>query len=95
MQDQEVILAFSPLLLRKLASYPRQNSLAWGLREMGRLEKTLFTLEWLQSVELCWRVQIGLNKGEARNALPVRCSSIGTDEWRTARLRNNNDARKD
>ncbi len=40
------------LLLRKLASYPRQNGLAWALREVGRLEKTLFTLEWLQSVEL-------------------------------------------
>jgi TnpA family transposase len=38
------------LLLRKLASYPRQNGLAWALREVGRLEKTLFTLEWLQSV---------------------------------------------
>src|SRR5438128_2442667 len=57
------------LLLRKLASYPRQNGLAWALREVGRLEKTLFTLEWLQSVELRRRVQVGLNKGEARNAL--------------------------
>ncbi len=27
------------------------------------------TLEWFQSVELRRRVQIGLNKGEARNAL--------------------------
>lgn len=44
------------LLLRKLASYPRQNGLAWALREVGRLEKTLFTLEWLQSVELRRRV---------------------------------------
>lgn len=57
------------LLLRKLASYPRQNGVAWALREVGRIEKTLFTLEWLQSVELRRRVQVGLNKGEARNAL--------------------------
>ncbi len=57
------------LILRKLASYPRQNGLAWALREVGRLEKTLFTLEWLQSLELRRRVQVGLNKGEARNAL--------------------------
>ena len=57
------------LMLRKLASYPRQNGLAWALREVGRIEKTLFTLEWFQSVELRRRVQIGLNKGEARNAL--------------------------
>jgi TnpA family transposase len=44
------------LMLRKLASYPRQNGLAWALREVGRIEKTLFTLEWLQSVELRRRV---------------------------------------
>jgi TnpA family transposase len=39
------------------------------LRDLGRIEKTLFTLEWFQSVELRRRVQVGLNKGEARNAL--------------------------
>jgi hypothetical protein len=49
--------------------YPRQNGLAVALRELGRIERTLFTLEWLQSVELRRRVQVGLNKGEAKNAL--------------------------
>lgn len=57
------------LILRKLSAYPRQNGLAWGLREVGRLERTLFELDWLQSPELRRRVQVGLNKGEARNAL--------------------------
>ena len=57
------------LILRKLGSYPRQNGLALALREFGRLERTLFMLEWIQSPELRRRVQIGLNKGEARNAL--------------------------
>jgi len=57
------------LILGKLASYPRQNGLAWALREVGRIEKSLFALEWLQSPELRRRVQVGLNKGEARNAL--------------------------
>ncbi len=57
------------LMLRKLGSYPRQNGLAVALRELGRLERTLFTLDWLQNVELRRRVQIGLNKGEAKNAL--------------------------
>jgi len=33
------------LILRQLASYPRQNGLAAALRELGRLERTLFTLE--------------------------------------------------
>ena len=57
------------LMLRKLGSYPRQNGLAVALRELGRIERTLFTLDWLQNVELRRRVQIGLNKGEAKNAL--------------------------
>jgi TnpA family transposase len=57
------------LMLRKLGSYPRQNGLAVALREVGRIERSLFTLDWLQHVELRRRVQAGLNKGEARNAL--------------------------
>ena len=57
------------LILRKLGSYPRQNGLALALREVGRIERTLFILDWLQHKELRRRVQAGLNKGEARNAL--------------------------
>ena len=55
--------------ISKLGSYPRQNGLAVALRELGRIERTLFVLDWLQSVELRRRVQVGLNKGESRNAL--------------------------
>ena len=43
--------------------------LAVALRELGRIERTLFILSWLQSVDLRRRVHAGLNKGEARNAL--------------------------
>lgn len=57
------------LMLRKLGSYPRQNGLAVALRELGRIERTLFILDWLQSVEPRRRVNTGLNKGEALNAL--------------------------
>ncbi len=57
------------LMIRKLGSFPRQNGLAIALRELGRIERTLFILDWLQSVELRRRVHAGLNKGEARNAL--------------------------
>lgn len=57
------------LMLRKLAAYPRQNRLALALRELGRLERTLFILNWMQQSELRARVQAGLNKGESRNAL--------------------------
>ncbi len=57
------------LMLRKLGSYPRQNGLAVALREIGRIERTLFMLDWMQHIELRRRVQVGLNKGEAKNAL--------------------------
>jgi TnpA family transposase len=56
-------------MLRRLAAYPRQNGLAVALREIGRVERSLFTLEWLRSGELRRRANAGLNKGEARNAL--------------------------
>jgi TnpA family transposase len=57
------------LILRKIGSYPRQNGLAVALKELGKIERTLFTLDWLQDVELRRRVTAGLNKGEAKNAL--------------------------
>lgn len=57
------------LMLSKLASYPRQNGLALALRELGRVQRTLFTLEWLRDPELRRRVLAGLNKGEALHAL--------------------------
>ena len=57
------------VILRKLAAYPRQNGLAHALRELGKLERTLFTLDWLQDSELRRRSHVGLNKGEQQNAL--------------------------
>jgi TnpA family transposase len=57
------------LMLRKLASYPRQNSLALALRELGRIERTLFTLDWVRDPALRQQVTAGLNKGEAKNTL--------------------------
>src|SRR5262249_15356590 len=57
------------LILRKLASYPRQNGLALALREIGRIERTIFALDWLLDPRLRQRVTAGLNKGEAKNTL--------------------------
>lgn len=57
------------LMLRKLASYPRQNGLALALREIGRIERTIFALDWLLDPRLRQRVTAGLNKGEAKNTL--------------------------
>ena len=40
------------LIMRQLAAYPRQNGVAAALRELGRLERTLFTLDWIEDPEL-------------------------------------------
>ena len=56
-------------LLKKFAAYPRQHELALALREIGRIERTLFIIDWLLDADMQRRVQIGLNKGEAHHAL--------------------------
>ena len=56
-------------MLRKLASYPRQNDLAVALRELGRVERSIFLIDWMLDEGLRRRAQIGLNKGEAHHAL--------------------------
>ncbi len=57
------------LILRKLSAYRQQNSLAAALREVGRIERTLFTLRWFEDPALRRTVTAELNKGEARNSL--------------------------
>ena len=56
-------------LLRKLASYPRLHGLGLALREIRRIERTVFIIDWLLDAELWHRAQIGLNEGEAHHAL--------------------------
>lgn len=50
-------------------AYRRQNKLDLALPELGRIERTLFTLDWLEPPNLRRARQAGLNKGEARHAL--------------------------
>ena len=71
-------------LLRKFAAYPRQHELAVTLREIGRVERTLFIrtlfirtlcirtlciVDWLLDADMQRRANTGLNKGEAHHAL--------------------------
>ncbi len=63
---------------RRGGSYPRQNGLALALRELGRLERSIFMLDWLRDIDLRRRTQAGLNKGEARNALARASSSTNS-----------------
>lgn len=55
------------LIMGKIGSYSRQNALATALREMGRIEKTIFILDYITNESLRRRIQRGLNKGEAMN----------------------------
>ncbi len=73
-------------LLKKFASYPRQHELALALREIGKVERTLFIVEWLLDADMQRRAQIGLNKGEAHHALKnaLRIGRQGEIRDRTA-----------
>ena len=66
--------------------YPRQHELAVALREIGRVERTLFIIEWLLDADMQRRAQVGLNKGEAHHALKnaLRIGRQGEIRDRTA-----------
>jgi TnpA family transposase len=36
---------------------------------MGRIEKTIFILDYISNEALRWRIQRGLNKGESMNSI--------------------------
>jgi TnpA family transposase len=38
------------VMLKKLSAFKRQNRLDLALQEIGRIERTLFTLDWLETV---------------------------------------------
>lgn len=56
-------------ILRKLGAYRQQNRLYLALGEIGRIERTLFMLDWIENVNLRMECHAGLNKGEARHSL--------------------------
>ena len=56
-------------MLKRLSAFQRQNQLDLALQELGRVERTLFMLDWLESPDLRQRCQAGLNKSEQRHVL--------------------------
>ncbi|WP_419902887.1 Tn3 family transposase [Kiloniella sp.] len=56
-------------MLKKLGAYRQQNRLYLALSEIGRIERTLFMLDWMENPKLRMECQGGLNKGEARHSL--------------------------
>lgn len=57
------------VMLRKLAAYERQNQLDVALQGIGKIERTLFMLDWLENPELRRRCHAGLNNSEQRHVL--------------------------
>lgn len=47
-------------MLKRLAVFQRQNQLDLALQELGRIERTLFMLDWLESPDLRQRCHAGL-----------------------------------
>ena len=72
------------LIMRQLASYPRQNGVAAALRELGRLERTLFTLDWLEDPELRRQTSQSSIRANHATALRAPSSSIGSGKFATA-----------
>ena len=56
-------------MLRKLSAYERQNQVDVALQEIGKVERTLFMLDWLENPALRRRCNAGLNKSEQRHFL--------------------------
>ena len=73
-------------LLRKFASYPRQHDLATALREIGRVERTLFIIDWVLDPDMRRRAHIGLNNAASSPApsRPGRCT-CSSSPWATRR----------
>ena len=77
----------SSAMLKKLSAYPRQNGLAKAVREIGRIERTLFTLVmWNMAVKRKTKVERRFRAGSdqresgyrrgSRAACPVRADPV-------------------
>lgn len=75
------------LILRKLGAYPRQNGLAVALRELGRIERTLFMLTWLQDPALRRRSPRVGTRAKLVTHSRGRSFSIGLEKYETVPLR--------
>jgi TnpA family transposase len=56
-------------ILRRLGGTPRQSAMSLAMREIGRIERTLQSIRWIEDPNLRRGTTEELNKGEARNSL--------------------------
>jgi len=61
------------VIVQRLANASSSDRLAGALTALGRIVKTIFVLRYLSDPELRYRVQLQLNRGEARHELVGRC----------------------
>ena len=54
-------------ILRRLSTYSRKNKLYFAFRELGRVVRTIFLLDYLSSLELRHLIQAATNKSELFN----------------------------
>ena len=54
-------------ILQRLATYSRKNKLYFGFRELGRVVRTVFLLDYLSNLELRRTIQGATNKSESFN----------------------------
>lgn len=72
------------VVLQRLAASSRSDRLAKALTALGRLVKTVYILRYLQDEDLRRRVQLQLNRGEARHQLARRLFFANQGAFRTA-----------
>jgi TnpA family transposase len=53
--------------MRRLATYSRKNKLYFAFRELGRIVRTAFLLDYISDIELRRTIQAATNKSEAFN----------------------------
>ena len=72
LREYEELYTLTPADLDFVAvhrTHANRVGVAVALRALGKIERTLFLLQYISSVELRRRIHVGLNKGEAKNAL--------------------------
>ena len=72
-------------LLRKFAAYPRQHELALALREIGRVERTLFIIDWLLDADMRKRRSRPIDFALARCRGGMKRMTVGSSSGTTRR----------
>lgn len=73
-------------ILRRLGTYSRKNKLYFAFKELGKVVRTLFLLNYIDDLELRQTIHAATNKNEQFNGFAKWCF-FGSDGTITANLR--------